>query len=154
VVFARRVFLGRSEACGRPGTKIVLDAACPAPSPGVGADEVLAAARDCFVRLQAAWDAGDVEELRRYTTAEMLDELLQELPIRGSGQNRTDIVTLEGALLGLEQIGTCHVASVEFTGMIRESCERGAAPFKEMWLLTCHTEDVSGWRLARHQALM
>jgi predicted lipid-binding transport protein (Tim44 family) len=104
--------------------------------------------------LQAAWDAGDVEELRRYTTAEMLDELLQELPIRGPGENRTDVVTLDAALLALEQIGSRHVASIEFSGMIRESSEQGAAPFKELWLLTRHTEDHSGWRLARHQALM
>ncbi|HEX7438067.1 MAG TPA: hypothetical protein VF308_15285, partial [Caldimonas sp.] len=107
------------------------------PPPAVRATDVesqavLAAARVCFVDLQAAWDAGDVEALRVHTTAEMLAELLQGLPLRGPGPNRTDVVTLDAALLGLERVGTRYLASVEFSGMIRESRERGAMPFKEV----------------------
>lgn len=124
----------------------VADAVC-------GPDEVLAAARRCFLALQAAWDASDMRELRRHTTDQMLDELLQELPAQGGLPNRTDVVTLEAALLALEKIGSNYVASVEFSGMIRESPEDGAAPFKEVWMLTCHKDHLPAWRLARHQAL-
>ena len=117
-------------------------------------DSVLTAARHCFVSLQGAWDAGDIEGMRRHTTSEMLDELVQELPMRGAGPNRTDVVTLDAALLGLEEFGSRYIASVQFSGMIRESTEQGAAPFKEVWMLTCPKDELPAWRLARHQALL
>jgi hypothetical protein len=64
------------------------------------------------------------------------------------------VVTLDAALLALEKIGSDYVASVEFSGMIRESSDAGAAPFKEVWMLTCHKDHLPAWRLARHQALL
>ena len=121
---------------------------------GADATDVLAAARRCFLHLQAAWDAGDVDAMRLLTTEEMLEDLLQQLPMRGPGPNRTDVVTLEAALLGYERVGPRCIASVEFGGMIRESSDRGAVPFKELWMLTRHEGEVSGWRLARHPAWM
>jgi hypothetical protein len=117
-------------------------------------EKALIAAKQCFIALQAAWDIGDVDALRAHTTPQMLDDLLQELPMRGAGPNRTDVVTLDAVLLALEQIGQRHVASVEFSGMIRESAEQGAAPFKEVWMLTCAEDDMRDWRLARQQALL
>jgi hypothetical protein len=130
------------------------------PAPVVSQDLVpprekaLIAAKQCFLALQAAWDVGDVEALRARTTPQMLDDLLQELPMRGAGPNRTDVVTLDALLLAFERIGHRYVASVEFSGMIRESAERGAAPFKEVWMLTCAEDDMRDWRLARQQALL
>jgi predicted lipid-binding transport protein (Tim44 family) len=115
---------------------------------------LLGTARQCFLDLQAAWDAADVEGMRRRTTPHMLDELLQELTLRGEGPNRTDVVTLEASLLALEKWDGRFVASVQFSGMIRESAEFGAAPFKEVWMLTCHEDEATDWRLARQQALL
>ena len=104
--------------------------------------------------LQAAWDLGDLERLRAHTTPQMFDDLLQELPMRGTGPNRTDVLTLDAVLLGFEQIDSRYVASVEFSGMIRESAECGAAPFKEVWMLICAGDEMRDWRLARQQALL
>ena len=115
---------------------------------------VLSAARKCFIELQSAWDAGDIERMRAHTTAEMLDELLQELPTRGVGINRTDVLTLQASLLMMESMGARWLASVEFSGMIRESVEDGAKPFREVWMLTCLDGEEPAWRLARQQALM
>jgi len=115
---------------------------------------LLSAARQCFLELQAAWDRGDIEGLRRRTTAHMLDDLLQELTMRGEGLNRTDVVTLDAALLTLEKWEGRYVANVQFSGMIRESAELGAAPFKEVWMLTSLEGEAPDWRLARQQALL
>ena len=115
---------------------------------------LLSAARQCFLELQAAWDRGDVEGLRRRTTAHMLDDLLQELTMRGDGLNRTDVVTLDASLLTLEKWDGCYVANVQFSGMIRESADLGAAPFKEVWMLTSAEGEAPDWRLARQQALL
>jgi hypothetical protein len=117
-------------------------------------DAALSAARRCFIELQSAWDAGDIERMRAHTTAEMLDELLQQLPTRGAGINRTDVMTLHAALLMMEPVGARWLASVEFSGMIRESLDDGAKPFREVWMLTCADPDDPEWRLARQQALM
>ncbi|MEO8835813.1 MAG: Tim44-like domain-containing protein, partial [Caldimonas sp.] len=114
---------------------------------------VLEAARARFLRLQVAWDAGDVQALGHLTTPDMLQELLAVLTTRGSGPSRTDVVTLHAELLGLEELGAAWLASVEFSGLIRESAEQGAVPFRELWMLACEKDGAPSWRLARQQAL-
>jgi hypothetical protein len=113
---------------------------------------VLESVRRCFLDLQAAWDARDAAVLRARTTAEMYAELQDGLAQRGARRDRTDVVTLEAELLALECIGTREVASVAFSGMIRESADAGAAPFREVWMLVRDAD--ADWRLARHQALL
>jgi hypothetical protein len=121
-----------------------------APQDDAGA--ALDAARRCFLELQAAWDVRDVAVLRARTTTPMFEELEAELVRRGPGPDRTDVVTLHAELIGLERDGSREVASVAFSGMIRESADAGAAPFREVWMLV--RDANADWRLARHQALM
>jgi predicted lipid-binding transport protein (Tim44 family) len=121
--------------------------------PGLDGAEVLEAARARFLRLQAAWDAGDVQALGHLTTPAMLAELLPMLTTRGVGSSRTDVITLHAELLGLEELGAAYLASVEFSGLIRESAEQGAVPFRELWMLACEKDGSPSWRLARQQAL-
>jgi predicted lipid-binding transport protein (Tim44 family) len=116
--------------------------------------EVLEAARSRFLRLQAAWDAGDVQALSHLTTPDMLQELLPVLSNRVGGPSRTDVITLHAELLGLEELGATWLASVEFSGLIRESAEQGAVPFRELWMLAAAKDDPPSWRLARQQALL
>jgi predicted lipid-binding transport protein (Tim44 family) len=121
--------------------------------PALDGAEVLEAARARFLRLQAAWDAGDVQALGHLTTPAMLEELLPVLTTRGGGPSRTDVITLHAELLGLEELGAAYLASVEFSGLIRESAEQGAVPFRELWMLACEKDGSPSWRLARQQAL-
>ena len=121
--------------------------------PALDGAEVLEAARSRFLRLQAAWDAGDVQALGHLTTPAMLEELLPVLTTRDGGPSRTDVITLHAELLGLEELGAAWLASVEFSGLIRESAEQGAVPFRELWMLACEKDGSPSWRLARQQAL-
>jgi len=121
--------------------------------PGLDSAEVLEAARARFLRLQAAWDAGDVQALGHLTTPAMLAELLPMLTTRAGGSSRTDVITLHAELLGLEELGAAYLASVEFSGLIRESADQGAVPFRELWMLACEKDGSPSWRLARQQAL-
>ena len=114
---------------------------------------LLAMARDRFVTLQSAWDRGDVDALRALTTDGMLDELLAQLPQRGPGPNRTDVLSLEARLLAHERLGALELASIEFSGIVREAPERHAAPFREIWMLARDGSEQD-WRLARQQALL
>ncbi len=88
-----------------------------------------------FVRLQAAWDAGNLEDIREFTTPEMFAEIKMDLSERGAEVNKTDVVTLEAQLLGIETAPAQHIASVRFSGMIRERAGEAAQPFGEVWNL-------------------
>ena len=77
-------------------------------------------AKVMFVRLQAAFDAADVADLREFTSPQMFGELRLEIDERGGARNVTDVISLEAQLLGVETVGDDYEASVRFTGMIRE----------------------------------
>jgi predicted lipid-binding transport protein (Tim44 family) len=115
-------------------------------------EEFLRVARQSFVRLQAAWDAADLTALASLTTEPLLDDLRDQLAARGPGPNHTEVLSLDARLLGLEELGEAFVASIEFSGLIRERHDDGAAPFRELWLLA-RPKTAEAWQLARVQAL-
>ena len=150
------VFSGatREIARGRGRTRASEPTARPLRIPaGLDGEAVLDVARGRFMRLQAAWDAGDISALKSLTTPEMLEELLHVLDSARRRRSRTDVITLHAELLGLEELSAAYLASVEFSGLIRESAERGAVPFRELWMLACMKDESSSWRLARQQSL-
>ncbi|WP_425261331.1 TIM44-like domain-containing protein [Rubrivivax sp. RP6-9] len=116
-------------------------------------EDFLQVARQSFVRLQAAWDAADLRALAALTTDQLLAELQDQLAARGPGPNRTEVLKLDARLLGIEELQEAFVASVEFSGLIRERLDDGAAPFRELWLLANLKSAGRGWQLARVQAL-
>jgi predicted lipid-binding transport protein (Tim44 family) len=116
-------------------------------------EDFLRVARMSFVKLQAAWDAADLRALASLTTEQLLAELQDQLSERGPGPNRTEVLSLDARLLGIEELQEAFVASVEFSGLIRERLDDGAAPFRELWLLANLKTADRGWRLARVQAL-
>ncbi len=118
-----------------------------------GERQLLGMARTQFLELQSAWDRGDLDALRRLTTESMFDELAAQLPHRGAEPNRTDVLSVEAHLISHEAVGPLELASIEFSGMVRESAELGAMPFREVWMLA-RQQPESDWRLARQQALL
>ena len=117
-------------------------------------DELLRVARLSFVRLQAAWDAADLHALAALTTEPLMDELRDQLAARGPGPNCTEVLSLDARLLGIDELQEAFVASVEFSGLIRERFDAGAAPFRELWMLAKLKQEAGrGWQLARVQAL-
>lgn len=110
-------------------------------------------ARAQFVRLQAAFDAADLAELREFTTPEMFVELRGQVRARKAGTHRTDVVTLEAELLGIETTATEYIASLRFHGLIREDEGVAAENFDEVWNLTKPVDGPGGWLLAGLQQL-
>ncbi|WP_025917776.1 Tim44 domain-containing protein [Herminiimonas sp. CN] len=106
-----------------------------------------------FIRLQAAWDRADTNDIREFTTPEMFGELKLQLQERGATPNVTDVVTLDAELLGIETTGNEYLASVKFSGMIKESEHAPAEPFNEVWNLSKPLSGQSGWVLAGIQQL-
>lgn len=117
-------------------------------------DDFLSVARQSFIRLQAAWDDADMQALATMTTAQLLQDLREQIDSRGPGPNHTEVLSVDARLLALEEMRDAFVASVEFSGLIRERLEGGAAPFRELWLLAKSKRAAEpGWQLARVQAL-
>lgn len=124
---------------------------------GFDTEGFVAAAKRNFVTLQDAWDRADIASLRAMMTDEMLGEIKSQLSEREShlsGQpNKTDVVMLDAQLLGIEDLGGDYMASVEFSGMIREEPSSGPSPFREVWNMTKPKSGNSGWLVAGVQAL-
>lgn len=110
-------------------------------------------AKTYFIRLQAAWDKADVNDLREFTSPEAFAEMKQQLLERGASANLTDVVSLDAELLGIETVGDEYLASVKFSGMIRESDNAPAEPFMEVWNLSKAVSGNGGWVLAGIQQL-
>ena len=123
---------------------------------GFDSDGFLRAAKANFVTLQAAWDHSDIATLRSLMTDAMVDEIRAQLAEReahtGSSPNRTEVVMLEAHLLGIEELAEEYMASVEFSGMIREDPSAGPSPFREVWNMT-KPKAGGGWLVAGVQAL-
>ena len=125
--------------------------------PGFDSDGFVAAAKRNFVSLQDAWDRADIPALRVMMTDEMLSEIKSQLGERaahiGGESNKTEVVMLDAQLLGIEDLGDDYMASVEFSGMIREEPSSGPSPFREVWNMTKPKKGSSGWLVAGVQAL-
>lgn len=124
---------------------------------GFDAEGFLRSAKANFVSLQAAWDKSDISALRVMMTDTMLQEIQSQLAERevhtGGPVNLTDVVMIEAQLLGIEDTGADYMASVEFSGMIREEPSAGPSPFREVWNMTKSKTGNSGWLVAGVQAL-
>jgi predicted lipid-binding transport protein (Tim44 family) len=110
-------------------------------------------AKTYFIRLQAAWDRGDINDIREFTTPEMFAELKMQLQERGAAPTHTDVVSLDAELLGVEKTGEEYVASVKFSGLIKESENAQPEPFTEVWNLVKPVSGQGGWVLAGIQQL-
>ena len=124
---------------------------------GFDTDGFVRAAKANFVTLQAAWDRADIPALRAMMTDAMLSEIRTELAereISADGAERgTDVVMIEAQLLGIEDRGDDYLASVEFSGMIREQASAGASPFREVWNMSKPKSGATGWLVAGVQSL-
>lgn len=91
------------------------------------------AAKTHFIRLQAAWDQSDFRDIREYTTPQLFAELQRERQRLGDSAQYTEVVRLDAELLGVQRDGDLVVASVLFSGLIREEDDAPANAFREVW---------------------
>lgn len=115
---------------------------------GFDADGFQRIAKMIFIRLQAANDAGNVDDLRKFTTPELFASLRLDLQERGSSANQTDVMQLDAELVDTAQENGQWVASVRFHGLIREDINAGAEPFDELWHLVKPLDNSGEWAIA------
>lgn len=140
----------RVEPAALPATAAPA-AAAPAPVSvpgGMDAAEFERLAKMVFVRLQAANDAGNVEDLRKFTTPELFASLRVDLQERGAAAQQTDVVQLDAKVLEVAEEQGQSVVSVRFSGLIRERADAGAEPFAELWHLVRPASAEGDWKIA------
>jgi predicted lipid-binding transport protein (Tim44 family) len=120
---------------------------------GFDSEGFLRVAKLNFVRLQAANDARDIDDIREFVTPELFAEIKMQMDERGNVAQQTDVVTLNAELLEVTTESDRHIASVHFSGMIREAAGAAAAPFNEIWNLSKPTAGDKGWIIAGIQQL-
>lgn len=106
-----------------------------------------------FIRLQAANDAGNLEDLREFTTPEVFAEIRMQLSERGTVEQRTDVVELNADVVDVEEDNGRYVVSVRFNGLLREDEGAAPAPFDEIWHLTKPVSGSGGWLIAGIQQI-
>lgn len=100
-----------------------------------------------FIRLQAANDEANLDDIREFTTPEMFAEIKLDMTERGTARQQTDVLTLAAVLLDVVTEPAREVASVRFSGTIRENGGH-AEGFDEVWNLVKPGSANSGWLLA------
>lgn len=136
---------GGAVAGGAAGVPVGTASAMPA---GFDAAEFERIAKMIFIRLQAANDAGELDDLRRFTTPELFAALRLDLQERGAAPQQTDVVQLEAEVLDTAQEDGRWIVSVRFHGLIREEAGGTAAPFDELWHLVKPVDGSRDWAIA------
>ena len=113
---------------------------------GFDVDTFLKVAEANFVKMQKAWDTGNVTSISDFTTDEVFRTVTHQLRERGSQDYETEIVTLKSDFRGIVRDGDEYLAGVHFDGTINVSGE--AERVDETWILSKPVEGNSGWLLA------
>jgi predicted lipid-binding transport protein (Tim44 family) len=113
----------------------------------------LRSANSLFLRLQNAWDQGDINDIREFANDEIRDELALQLRTRRETQNKTGIDSLDSKLLKLDSGGEDYVAVVKFNGMIREEGNPSKA-FMEVWSMTKPRKGTATWTVTAIQQFL
>jgi len=141
------------QGFGQFGNASAFDAPMPAATPvkdlPAGFDEAnfVNSAKKFFVTMQGVFDKGDVDGLREYCSDDVVDHLRAEIEARGNAVNRTDVVTLDAQLIGFETDVDEQIATVAFTGMLREEQDAAAEEINELWIMS-RPVSGGGWVLS------
>lgn len=106
-----------------------------------------------FIRLQAAHDEANLDDIREFTTPEMFAEIRLQLTEHHRPGQRTDVVDLNADVIEVVEEDDRYIVSVRFNGLIREDRDTPPAAFDEVWHLTKSRKDDRGWVIAGIQQI-
>ena len=129
------------------GTAVAVAPAASLPA-GFDAPAFERIAKMIFIRMQAANDSGDLNDLRGFTTPEMFATVKLELQERGAVAQETDVVRVDAEVLDVASEAERQIVSVRFHGLIREDVGGAAAPFDEVWHLVKPADGSREWAIA------
>ena len=106
-----------------------------------------------FIRLQAANDAGDLDDIRDFTTPGMFAELRLEIAERGTAIQKTEVVSINAEVMEVDEGPERYLVSVRFTGAIQDGAAQSEQSFDEIWHLMKPRQGSSGWVLSGIQQM-
>lgn len=116
--------------------------------PGFDAPAFERIAKLIFIRMQAANDAANLEDLRQFSTPEMFAVFKLELQDRGNAPQVTDVVQLNAEVLDFADEADRQIVSVRFHGLIREEKDAPTTTFDEIWHLAKARAGSGEWAIA------
>ena len=123
----------------------MIPATLPAGFDSAGFERI---AKMIFIRMQAANDASDLNDLRAFTTPEMFASVKLDLQDRGANTQQTDVVRVDAQVLDVAEEATHQTVSVRFHGLIREERDAAANSFDEVWHLVKPMDGSREWAIA------
>ena len=115
-------------------------------------DDFLREAKSLFIRLQAAYDQKNINDIHRFTDPSVFAEIQLQIQERGNDENITEVITLNAELLdATDEPGKSIVTSVRFTGLIREDKNASPLTLNEVWHFE-KSNDNEPWKVVGIQA--
>lgn len=110
-------------------------------------------AKGQFIRLQAAYDSANVQDIRDFTTPEMFAEIRADLDGRGPATSTNEVVYVDAQVVDVSEEAQRYIVSVRFNGVLRDSRTRDDERFDEVWHLTKPRDGQGGWLLSGIQQM-
>lgn len=121
----------QSESAYNASAASTIKADIPADFP---VDSFLRGAKASFIRLQAANDRKDIQDIREYTTPEVYAEISLQLQERGDTPQITEVLNIDAELIEVATEGAYTIASVRYSGQLREN-NAAIEHINEIWHL-------------------
>lgn len=105
-------------------------------------------AKMIFIRMQAAHDAADLDDLRQFTTPELFADIRVDLQDRGAAENHTDVLSIAAEVQDFAEEDGRQIVSVRYTGQVREAADAAPADVDETWHLVRPADGSRNWAIA------
>ena len=135
-----------SAVGGAAAAPVVEPEANPFPA-GFDAAQFAVHAKMNFTRLQQANDKRDVSTMRDYMTTDFYSAITAQIDPMGVVQH-TEIISLEAAVVEVVTENNKNIASVRFTGSMRDAATAATESFDEVWHLEKPLDGASGWLIS------
>ena len=117
------------------------------------ADAFVEGSKQNFVNLQAAWDSGDMSEIRSFLTTELAAAIEIELANRGDEANVTVVEEVNAEMVHAGREGEQFIVSIQFSGWIKEGEKADAESFQEVWHIARDWNGEGAWQVAGIQQI-
>ncbi|MBN4077240.1 Tim44 domain-containing protein [Mariprofundus ferrooxydans] len=123
--------------------------------PDIDEKHFIPAAKEIYMRMQKAWDSGDIEDIRKFCTAEIADRIAQDM--QSSASHRTEVATLNAEVADSWMESDLEWVAVNYTAMLREQTisddgsdnNDGTTEVNEVWIFRhAPKSDDPTWYLA------
>lgn len=115
--------------------------------PGFDEESFLRDAKAKFIRLQVAYDQKNLVDIREFTTPDIFAEIQLQLNERGAEENYTEVLELRAELLEAVTEFQVPVASVRFSGKLKEGKNAEPVVIEEVWHFRSDANN-GAWKVA------